>query len=277
MPRHRAFLASLAFVTLGAVAAVTAAELQPRTVEAFNRYIQVTEARMKTEVEGEAPFLWVDRLPNNQREDIYARLRAGEVVVEKLETRDGGARIDIPSGMVHHWVGTVLIPDVSLTQTIAMVQDYDRYAEIYAPQVRKSAVRERQDNRFKVYAQLYEKKVLTFVANTEYDAEFVSVDDTRVYVPSYTTRILEVEHPDTPQEREKAEGNDRGLLWRFNNYCSFEERGTDTYMQCESISLTRGIPFLLNVVIKPFVTGLPRDKMAFTLDAARRHLTALAP
>ena len=64
------------------------------------------------------------------------------------------------------------------------------------------------------------KKILTAVLNTEYGVEYKFLDNARVYVPSYTTRIQEVENPGTPLEREKPEGDDRGFLWRFNNYCS---------------------------------------------------------
>ena len=266
----------IAIVTVLAVVSglgLEAAELKPQTIEAFDRYVQLTRARMQTELDGLSPFLWIDRQPEGERDELYRRLRAGEVVIERLKTKDGDDDVDIPKGMVHHWVGTVLMPDVSLDQTMALVQDYDRYSEVYAPQVTESRVIERDGDHFKVFAQLYEKKVLTAVLNTEYDVEFRYLDDTRVYVPSETTRIQEVEHPDTPQEREKPEGNDRGFLWRFNNYCSFEERDGDTLMQCESVSLSRGIPFLLNVFIRPFVTGIPKDKLTFTLSAARNYLT----
>ena len=99
------------------------------------------------------------------------------------------------------------------------------------------------------------------------------MDDARAHVPSYSTRIVEVEHPDTPGEREKPESNGRGTMWRFNNYCSFEALDGDIYMQCESISLSHGIPFLVRAFVGPFVNGLPRDKLTSNLEATRRHLT----
>ncbi len=126
--------------------------------------------------------------------------------------------------MVHHWIGTVLIPGVTLDRTIGLVQDYERYPDVYAPDVRASAIRSREGDRFEVYLRLYTKKVLTWVADTEHSVEFVPVGDTRMHVPSRSTRILEIEHPDTPRERAKPEGDDRGFAWRLNNYCSFEER-----------------------------------------------------
>ena len=88
-----------------------------------------------------------------------------------------------------------------------------------------------------------------------------------------TTRIVEVENVDTPRERRKTEGNDRGFLWRFNNYCSFEAQPDGTIMQCESISLSRGIPPFIGLFVKPFITGVPKESMTFTLEAARRNLT----
>ena len=258
---------------LSAVAVVHAAELKAKTLDAWEGYVTVTEARMQTELVGQAPFLWVDSLADDEREKAYARLWGGEVVIERLETREGDDKIDIPDGKVHHWIGTILIPGVTLDQTIALVQDYDRYAEIHSPDVRESQLLSQDGSRFRVYFQFFTKKVWTVVLNTEHDVEYQFLDDARAHVPSYSTRIVEVEHPDTPDEREKLEGNDRGTMWRFNNYCSFEERDDDIYMQCESITLSRGIPFFLSVFLRPFVNGVPREKLTSTLEATRRHLT----
>lgn len=266
------FLTTHCLALLALSYSATAAELKPEAVAAFDRYVKATEARMKTEVSGDAPLLWLDRLAEDKRADVLAKLELGEVVIERLETRDGGGEIDIPSGMVHHWVGTVLLPGVTVEQTIAMVKDYGRYPDIYAPEVTASEVREQDGNRYHVYLRLYTKKIVTWVANTEHDVEYMHLDEKRVHVPSRSTRILEIEHPDSPREREKPEGNDRGFAWRLNNYCSFEERSDDTIMQCESITLTRGIPFLLGMIVRPFVTSVPKDKLTFTLEAARRHL-----
>ena len=44
-------------------------------------------------------------------------------------------------------------------------------------------------------------------------------------------------------------------------------------MQCESITLSREFNFFQNLVIRPFIAGLPEELMTFTLGAARRYLT----
>src|SRR4030095_10149575 len=89
-----------------------------------------------------------------------------------------------------------------------------------------------------------------------------------------STRIAEVADPDTAEEREQPVGHDNGFLWRFNNYCALEERGRVTYVQCESLSLSRDIPLGLGWLIQPFVRGVPRESLEFTLGTIRKALAS---
>ena len=256
-----------------AAADLGAADLQDRTRQAFERYVTVTEARIEQELREVGRGLWVDRLPQAEQANALRRLRIGEVLVAHLESRASGRPIDIPDGKVHHWVGTVVIPGVTVSRTIEMVQDYERYPQIYQPAIRRAKTVVRDGSRFKVSMQMFMKKVISVVLNADFDVEYRSLGPSRMYVPSVATRIAEVENPDTPQAREKPVGHDNGFLWRFNNYCLFEERDGGTYMQCESVSLSRAIPVGLGWLIGPFVTSIPRDSLTFTLTAARRQLT----
>ena len=260
-------------VAASAVAAA-AAELKPETVRAFDHYVELTEERMRTEVEGRSPFLWLDRLDAAGRDEVLARLRSGEVFIERLRTRDGGEEVDIPSGMVHHWIGTVLIPGVTLDETIALVQDYDRYPDVYAPDVRASAIRSREGNRFHVYLRLYTRKVLTWVADTEHSVEFVAGRRhpharAQPQHPHPRDRASRTRRGNAPGPRATTAGSRGGSTTTARSRSGDE----GTLMQCESITLTRHIPFLLGVV-RPFVTAVPREKLTLTLEAARRRLTA---
>ena len=174
----------------------------------------------------------------------HDRLRAGELVIERLETRDTGTgeKIKVPDGKIHHWIATVVISGATLERTLETIQDYDRWDELYETDVQRSRLLHRDGSRFKVYFQLFLRTVVTVVLNTEYDIEYVHLGDHCAYARTVSTRIVEVEHPDTEQEREKPEGQDRGFLWRMRNYCLFQERAGDMYVQCESVSLSRGTP-----------------------------------
>jgi len=86
--------------------------------------------------------------------------------------------------------------------------------------------------------------------------------------------MAEVDHAGTPSEREKPAGRDGGYLWRLNSYWRLYERDGGTYLQCESVSLTRGIPTGLGWMVGPFVSSLPRESLEFTLETTRRALIA---
>jgi hypothetical protein len=196
------------------------------------------------------------------------------VVVERLVTTDRGRPIGIPGGLVHHWVGVAFLPGVTLERTIALLQDYDRHAAVYAPRIARSALRTHADDVFQFHLRFFMQKGISVVVDTENTAHFVRLDADRAASSIVATRIAEVENPGTPAEREKPPGLDSGYLWRLNTYWRFLRRDGGTYVQCESISLTRGIPTGLGWLIGPFVTSLPRESLQFTLETTRRALVS---
>jgi hypothetical protein len=56
----------------------------------------------------------------------------------------------------------------------------------------------------------------------------------------------------------------------MNTYWRFEEKDGGTYIECQSVSLTRDIPTGLGWMIGPFVTSVPRESLTFTLTTARK-------
>jgi putative flippase GtrA len=263
----------LLLALVASTAPVEAAELRPETLDAFNRYVRVTESRMDGELQGKVAFLWVDRLPEAERLEAYARLKRGDTVVRRLVTRDAGREIDSPGGLIHHWIGTTFAPGATADRTVSLMQGYDRYQEIYSPNVRRSRTISREGETFKTYLQLFMKKIISVVLNTEYDVRYTRVSPSRVHVRSYSTKIAEVQDPGTAGERELPVGKDSGFLWRFYNYCSLEERAEGTYVQCESVSLSRAIPAGLGWIVGPFVTSIPRESLEFTLGSMRKALS----
>src|SRR5271170_3468745 len=138
--RGRRALAGLFGAALLLPLPLSAADLQPQTVEAFNHYVQLTEARMDSQLARHEPFLRVDTLPADQRAAAYAQLREGKVVIERLETLDNGKPIAVPGGLIHHWIGTVFIPGATLAQTLSLEQDYDHHQEYFRPDVVRSKI-----------------------------------------------------------------------------------------------------------------------------------------
>ncbi len=245
------------------------ADLLPSTVAAFQRYVSLAEPRMEA-----GGFLWLDSLPVSQRESKLAEVRRGTLVIERLRVREGGREVDVPDGLIHHWVGTVFVLGGSVNGAVSLLQDYDRHASIYAPAVARSRILKRDGDEFQVFLRFTMKKVITVVMNTEHDARFTRESDGRARSRISSTRIAEVINPDEPGEHEEPVGSGGGYLWRLNTYWRFLERDGGVYIECESISLTRGIPFGLVWIVGPFVTSIPRESLAFTLETTRRVLLA---
>jgi hypothetical protein len=260
-------------VTLCAALALSApangADLESRTVEAFTRYVQITEAQIDSGARNGEPFLWIDRLPEGRRTQACADLRAGKVVIERLETLDSGHHVPVPGGMIHHWIGTVFIPGATLAQTLALEEDYDHHQDYFKPDVVRSKILKHEGNDFLVLLRFYKKKIVTTVMDTEHEVHYESVDSTRAWSRSHTTRIQEVENAGQRDERLEPQGHDRGFLWRMNSYWRFEEKDGGTYVESQSVSLTRDIPNGLGWLIGPYVTSVPRDSLTFTLATTR--------
>lgn len=264
-------LSSLIFAT-----SLCAAELKRRTVEAFNRYVSASESRMSSDRAG-GRFLWVDRLPKAQRNAIYARLLGGGIVVEHLETRDGGRRIPIPGGLVHHWLAVAFVRGATLPQTLAIFQDYNHQQDIYEREIMQSKILDRNGGNFRVYLRLYYKAVVHVVYNANFDVQYTQVSPTQELSRSVSTRIAEVDNPGQPDEHEKPVGTDHGFLWRLYTYGRYEQKDGGTYIEIEFISLSRSVPAIFAWIVKPYMKKIPTEYLRDILDSTRTALTTLPP
>lgn len=254
---------------LGVATLAAAAELKPEAAAGFDRYVHVTEKRMRADLQSGGTFLWADGLPEERRASVQAQLQRGEVVSARLKTVDPAGEIRTPGALIHHWVGTVFIPGASLRQTLATVEDYDHHSRYFSPEVVKSKTLGHTGEDYKVYLRLARKKIVTVVYDTEYEVHYELLASNRAQSQSYSTRITEVAHPGEPDERQMPPGKDAGYLWRLNSYWRFYETGRGVYVQCEAISLSRDIPAGLGWLISPFIESIPRESLEFTLRATR--------
>jgi hypothetical protein len=247
----------------------TAADLKQKTSTAFDRYVAATEARFARELQPGGPFLYVDAKSADEKRLAYDQLKNGEILVEKLETKVSGVSSDVPDGMVHHWVGLIFIPGVTLARTLPIVKDYDRRAELYKPDVSASRTIAHNGDDYKMFLRLHQKKFTTVDFNTTFDVHWGQVDPTKVYSNSISTRIAEVKDPAKPDGEELPVGTGHGYLWRLNTYWRFEEKDGGVYMQCEALSLTRDMPIGLGWLLKPLVTSIPKQSLNRALGQTR--------
>ena len=268
----RFLIAPAAAATMLAVSPdVLAVDLKPKTLAAFDRYVKATEERIATEVSGQKPFLWVDRLSASARTEAMARLNQGGVVHEKLQTRVAGKSIDVPDGAIHHWIGTVLMPGVSLANARSVVERYEHYPNVLGPLVQRASIVKHAGDDYVVYMRTRMERVLTVVIDADYHIAYRPIGQKQLYTKSVADNMFQVESAGEPAESKIQGDKSSGFLWRLNTYCSFMETPAGTIEQCESISLTRGIPFGLGWLVGPFVNSIPRETLEFTLGRVREE------
>jgi hypothetical protein len=253
-----------------------APELKAATIQAFDQYVRLTEARNDAELKRGTALLWVDGLPEHERAQAYEELQRGEVKMRKLETLDNGASIHCPDGMIHHWVGLAFIPGAKLEDVLGVLEDYNQHAVYYAPDVERSRIESRDGDHFRVFLRFRRHKVITVVLDTEHDVQYFHDAPTRAHSRSSAVRIAEVENTGKSGERKKTPGDDDGFLWRMETWWRMAEGDGGVYVQSEVVSLTRDIPAGLGWLIGPFVTSIPKESLSFTLDATRKAVVAKA-
>jgi hypothetical protein len=237
--------------TRGTFATATAAappELKSATEQAWQDYIRNTESRRAREIAS-----------RSAKEST--RPGAGVVMVTPLGENGADGSVEIAGGaLIHHWRGRVVIPGVTLDDVLRQVRRAPRQSDVLA-----SKILEDRGDTLRVYLKLTRKELIAVTYNTEHLVELTPHGPGRASSRSVATKIAELADAGTPHEREKPSGSDLGLLWRLNAYWWYEEVPGGVLVECESLSLSRGIPLLL----KPFASGtvdrIARESMARTL------------
>jgi len=260
-------------MAMPAATPASATELKPETLAAFHRYCAARDAQFDQEVQHD-PFLWVDAQPAEERDNLYKQLRGQEVLIEHLDRVVNGTTYNVPDGMVHHWLGIVFVPGVRVAEVVRLIEDYDRHSKYFAPDVTRSKLVSRDGGHFLTYLRFHKKHILSVTVDTWHEAWYRTISPTREASRSQITREQEVQNPGQEDEKLKPAGDDRGFLWRMNTYWKFEEKDGGTYVQCESITLTRNIPLLLKPIIEPFVTSVPRESLVGVLTHTRNAALA---
>src|SRR3974377_2374611 len=193
----------------------------PQTIRSFDSYVSKTEEKNAKSLTS-GSFLWIDDLEKADRDATYAKLKRGEVVLQRILPQ--GQDREISGGMIHDWEGIAFIPKATLNEVLTLLQDYDRQSTYFAPDVEKSKIEEHSGNYYRVFLRFRRKKIITVVLNSEHDVNYFSDSSTRAHSRSSATRIAEVENAGEPSEKEKLPGHDNGFMWRMETWWRLEEK-----------------------------------------------------
>jgi putative flippase GtrA len=207
-----------------------------------------------------------------------ATVRAGQVSMARVPSfAPGVAEPTVPDGRIHHWVGAVFIPGVTLDHVLKHLQDRAGRESDAFDDVLSSRLISRDGDRLRVYMKLRRESVITVTYNTEHAVEYRRLAPARASSRSVATKIAELEDAGTAQEREKPAGNDYGFLWRLNAYWRYEQVDGGVIIECESISLSRSVPLLLRPFVMGTVERIARESLQKTLVSLRSELARSRP
>ena len=220
--------------------------LEPKTSQAFDDYRKAAEARM----DGHPRFA--------------SGLKPGQI---EIIATSGKTPVDVSNGLIHDWTAATIAPGTTVERVLQLLQDYPNYKNIYRGDLTDSKLLNRNADNFHIALRMVKKKVLTVILDAEFDVQYRSIGADRWTVASRSTSISELDG-----DRDLAPGNGHGFLWNQNTYWLIEPRPEGVYMECRSLSLSRDIPFGLSLVVKPFVSSVPRESLQDTLEATLRAL-----
>jgi len=258
-----------------------------RVLREYDNYAAAAEQAMSSRFDS-GELAWV---PESASKEAAARLAAGRLVRWNISDAALNQRIAGLNGTVIHWIGAIRIHGASLADLKSVLEDYDRYDRIYRPMVFACKAERNGDGAQAVYD-------VTMGLHNAY--RFASV-----FLQHYAFRVkARVEHSSgtgqpeasvlrvhlgASEIRESDSGvpgridflepyHDHGIMWALNAYWRARQRGTDLYLEFETITLARSVQtFACKIgfvpvpksIVSAAMDSLPAESVTVILEGTR--------
>jgi hypothetical protein len=171
------------------------------------------------------------------------------------------------------WVRAIFIPETTIDDVFAVVDDSDRYDEIYRPAVVDSKLMDSFGSEHK-FSMVMMQRVLSVTAavDGEYQSSCSQVDAQRWYCISYSTTLREIKNFNQANEQKLPPDQGNGYVWRLYSIVRFQQQDGGVYAEVEAIGLSRDIPAEIRWLVKPIVERLCRNAVALTLEQTRNSV-----
>ena len=241
--------------------------LVKEALNAWNVYIDLAEKRMDEELKAATVPLRTN----------LTYLKTGKIEIRRLETPGPKVKsVEIPHGTIHHWMGAIFIPEMTLDKLVPWLQNYSDYQH-YFKDLDDSNIRSRNGQEFDIFLRMKRSKLgVTAHFNTKHHVVYGAKRGGFLSSVSRSTEIRQVKNAGTPQESEYPVGDDSGYMWRLNSYWRFTERDGGVVVECESIALSRSLGWglgLLNIFtlgrVRGIAESIAREALEETLTGLR--------
>lgn len=249
-----------------------AAELKDETKLAWSQYLS-HETQAVAKRSSSAKFLWADETPSRIQE-----LHDGKILAEPV-TKSGP--LHVPSGLIHHWIGAIYIPNTSVADVMSITRDYGHYKDYYKPGVSEARTITSSPAEDEFVIRFVNSSMLSrSTLEGSYRSDFVQLNGGRWYSVCATSHVQEIRDAGEPGEKRYAPDTGSGYIWRLYSTARVEERDGGVVLEMEAIALSREIPGAVRWIVDPIVRRVSRESLekslSETAEAARNHAEACA-
>jgi hypothetical protein len=264
---------------VAAPSAEAAYKLRQHTIDGWNTYIQLTENRINGELNTPATFL-VSDISYLKKEKSPGE---GNIQIQPRATKDKNKEIEIKDGTIHHWMAWVFIPDATVGELLAWVQNYDQHSRFFKEVQKSKLISHPNPETFDIFLRLSRSKMgITATFNTNHTVVYRQHDAGRASSRSVATKIAQLDNAVKASEKEYPDGEGDGYLLRLNSYWRFAERDGGVIVQCETVGLSRplgGLVSILNLFtlgkLREIAESVARESLEDTLSAMRKGIRGI--
>ncbi len=241
-------------------------ELQPETVQAYDRYVKLTETESR-ERSAKGAYLWLDQ---HKREKSLVWLN------QNFTTTHRTVEIEVPNGVIQDWIGEVFLPGMTIERVRDVLLDFARYKEFFPSEVAESRLEKRDGDHFEAFLRFSKRQIRKVMLNAKCSVQYEAQDPLHVSIAARSTHIGEVRNPSKkPYEEEQPAESEYGFLWRLTWYWRLEQADGGVYAELEVVSLSKDEGLLgRGRLMNGFVDRFSKE---FTEDMTERMRRLLAP
>ena len=248
------------------VSSVNAATITDAALAAWNESVQQSRDNLARQSPGPAQFLTVNR-------------KRGKP--EHLLSSDGSSigspnskGLSVPGGLIHHWIGTVFIRDANVFDVVSTLQKYDNYSKLFRPALIDSRLLAHSQDSFQYQLRFVQKEFgISTAILGDFQSTYSQTTPRSGYSITEATELREIRNAGTPQERVVPFAASHGYIEKSFTVVRYRESDGGTYVQVETLVLSRDIPGPLRWMANPLVKRFAQQTMAATLDRLRTGVT----
>jgi len=162
------------------------------------------------------------------------------------------------------------VPDVRAFDVLAVLQDYDSYAELYKPAVIHSKLLSRKPDEFSYRLKFIQKGfgIKTGLLG-EFRTTYFQVNADTGYSITEATQLVELQNPGNPEEKPLSMNASHGYVERVFTIVRYRQADAGVSVEVESLTLSRGVPASVRWLIAPIVERFSRQAMTGTMERLR--------